>query len=107
MNKAISAVVLATVFVTGAFAAGDAKAGKDVYEKSCKSCHGVAGTANPAIAKMMKVDMKDLGSPEVQGLSDDNLKKVIADGQGKMKPIKTVSGKAADDVVAYVRTLKK
>ena len=47
------------------------------------------------------------GSAEVQGLSDDNIKTVIADGKGKMKPIKTVTGKAADDVVAYVRTFKK
>jgi mono/diheme cytochrome c family protein len=107
MNKTLIAVVFSAVFATGAFPAGDAKAGKDIYEKSCKSCHGVGGTANPAIAKMMKVDMKDLGSPEVQGLSDDAIKKIITDGEGKMKPIKTVSGKAVDDVVAYVRTFKK
>jgi len=107
MKKTLTMLLFSAAFATGAFAAGDAKAGKDVYEKSCKSCHGAAGVANPAIAKMMKVDMKDLGSAEVQGLSDDAIKKVTAEGQGKMKPIKTVSGKAADDVVAYVRTFKK
>jgi mono/diheme cytochrome c family protein len=107
MNKTLTTLLFSAAFAASAFAAGDAKAGKDVYDKSCKSCHGVAGVANPAIAKMMKVDMKDLGSTEVQGLSDDAIKKVIADGQGKMKPIKTVSGTAADDVVAYVRTFKK
>ena len=35
------------------------------------------------------------------------MKKIVTAGQGKMKPIKSVSGKAADDVVAYMRTLKK
>ena len=50
-----------------ALAAGDAAAGKAFYDKSCKSCHGADGTANPNIAKMMKVEIKDLGSADVQG----------------------------------------
>ena len=88
-------------------AAGDATAGKAVYDKSCKSCHGASGAANPAIAKMMKVEMKDLSSSEVQGKSDADLKKIITDGAGKMKPIKAVTGADLDNVIAYVRTLKK
>jgi mono/diheme cytochrome c family protein len=86
--------------------AADAKAGQAVYEKSCKSCHGLDGTPNAAIAKMMKVEMKDLKSPEVQAMSDDDLKKVITEGKGKMKPVASASASAAD-VVAYVRTWKK
>jgi hypothetical protein len=54
----------------------------------------------------MKVDMKDLKSADVQGMSDDDLKKVITDGKGKMKPIASASPSAAD-VVAYIRTWKK
>ena len=99
---------MVAVLVPGlAFAAGDAAAGKAVYDKACRSCHGADGTPNAAIAKSMKVEMKHLGSPEVQASSDDALKKAITDGQGKMKPVKSVSAKAADDVVAYMRTLKK
>jgi mono/diheme cytochrome c family protein len=86
--------------------AADASAGKAAYGKSCKSCHGADGTPNPAMAKMMKVDIKDLKSPEVQAMSDDDLKKVITDGKGKMKPVASASASAAD-VVAYMRTLKK
>jgi hypothetical protein len=56
---------------------------------------------------MMKVDIKDLKSAEVQGHSDADLKKIISDGQGKMKPVASVTGASADDVVAYVRTWKK
>lgn len=87
--------------------AADAKVGRASYDKSCKSCHGADGTPNPAIAKMMKVDMRDLKSPEVQSMSNDDIKKVVTDGKGKMKPIKTVTGAAIDDVVAYVHSLKK
>ncbi|SRR5581483_10213214 len=88
-------------------AAGDANAGKAVYAKACMSCHGADGEPNPKIAKALKVEMKSLGSAEVQALSDEEMKKIITDGKGKMRPIKTVQGKALDDVVAYTRTLKK
>jgi predicted CXXCH cytochrome family protein len=86
--------------------AADANAGKAVYQKSCKSCHGPDGTPNAAVAKMMKADMKDLKSSDVQAMSDDDLKKVIANGKGKMKPIASVTGADADNVVAYVKSLK-
>jgi mono/diheme cytochrome c family protein len=106
MNKSVLASLL--LFPASlALAAGDATAGKAIYDKACKSCHGATGAANPAIAKMMKVEMKDLSSSEVQALSDADLKKIVTEGKGKMKPIKTVTGKEVDDVVAYVRSLKK
>ena len=56
---------------------------------------------------MMKVEMKDLKSPEVQGVSDDEMKKIITEGKGKMPAVKTISGPALDNVVAYVHTLMK
>jgi hypothetical protein len=40
---------------------------------------------------MMKVDIRDLKSPEVQTMNDDDIKEVITDGKGA-------------DVVAYIRT---
>jgi mono/diheme cytochrome c family protein len=105
MRRILFALALAAAAVP-AIPAADVAAGKAAYDKSCKSCHGADGTANPAIGKMMKVDMKDLKSPDVQAMSDDDLKKVITDGKGKMKPISAASGSAAD-IVAYIRTWKK
>ena len=86
--------------------AGDATAGKAAYNKSCKSCHGADGTPNPAVAKMMKVEMQDLKSAEVQAMSDDDLKKIITGGKGKMKPMPAAAS-SADDIVAQIRTWKK
>jgi mono/diheme cytochrome c family protein len=99
-------IVLTFAAAATALEAADAKAGQAVYDKACKSCHGADGTPSAAIAKMMKVDMKDLKSADVQAMSDDDLKKVITDGKGKMKPIASASA-AAPDVVAYIRTWKK
>ena len=103
-EKAQAMILAGEVLVNGVAAA---KAGQAVYDKSCKSCHGGDGTPNAAVAKMMKVDMKDLKASEVQALSDEDMKEIIVKGKGKMKPVKTVSGPAVDDVIAYVRSLKK
>ena len=99
----LSLIPVAAVTATAA----DAKAGQAVYDKSCKSCHGPDGTPNASVAKMMKVDMEDLKSAEVKAMSDDDVKKIVTEGKGKMKPVKTVSGADLDNVAAYVRSLKK
>jgi mono/diheme cytochrome c family protein len=104
-----------TILITATFvclsaaaaSAGDAKAGQAVYDRACKTCHGADGSANPAIAKMMKVEMQDLKSAEVQGLSDADIKKIVTDGKGKMRPVTSVSGTDLDNVAAYVHSLKK
>jgi mono/diheme cytochrome c family protein len=87
--------------------AADIKAGEAVYQKACKSCYGADGTANPSLAKMLKVDIEDLKSPEVQSMSVADIKKVVTEGKGKMKPVTSVTGSAADDVAEYVKTMKK
>ena len=51
--------------------------------------------------------MKDLGSKEIQTRSDADLKKIILEGGGKMKGVKDIDAKNADDLVAYLRTLAK
>ena len=103
MRPAIGLIIICTILVfcsTGAWAA-DAGAGKAVYDAKCKSCHGADGQGNPAIAKMMKVEMKPLGE------SSADVKKVVTEGQGKMKAVTTVTGADLDNVVAYIHSLKK
>jgi mono/diheme cytochrome c family protein len=104
--KKMTAVFTGVLLLSLPLAAADTAAGKAVYDKSCKSCHGPDGAGNPAVAKMMKVEMKALGSKEVQAKSDADLKAVITNGEGKMKPVASVTGDQVTAVVAFVRTLK-
>jgi mono/diheme cytochrome c family protein len=108
--KSIRLIVgfVALLFIASpTFAAGDAAAGKEIYNKKCASCHGAAGEGKESIAKLLKVELRPLGSKEVQAASDSDLKKVLLQGKGKMKGVAGLDDKSADDVVAYLRTLKK
>lgn len=96
---AILAVIIAPMHL---FAAD----GAAVYKAKCASCHGPDGKGETSIGKSMK--LKDLGSADVQKISDADLDKTIADGKGKMPAYK--SKLSADEIkalVSYIRTLKK
>jgi len=86
---------------------GNGEAGKAVYDKKCASCHAKDGAGNPGIAKALKVELRHLGSKEVQDQKDDVLKKFITEGTEKKKPVKGLSDEEIANVIAYVRTLKK
>jgi mono/diheme cytochrome c family protein len=107
--KPVLALVLTTAVLvyTAPLFAADATAGKELYGKKCASCHGAAGEGKAAIAKTMKVELRHLGSKEVQAKSDADLKKDILEGRGKMKAVAGIDASAADDLVAYLRTLKQ
>jgi cytochrome c5 len=103
----IGIIVLLVASGQALWAAGDAKAGKTVYDAKCKVCHGAGGEGNPAVAKTLKAEFTPLGSKEAQAKSDDEIKKQITEGNGKMKAIPGLSGKDLDNVIAFVRTLGK
>ena len=81
---------------------GDAGA---TYLAKCASCHAKDGSGNTPAGK--KLSLKDLRSPEVQGMSDAQLTAIIGKGKGKMPGYEKSLG--ADGVkaqVAYVRGMK-
>lgn len=100
MRILIATTILAVASATAGLAA-DAAAGKAVYDRACKSCHGPDGSGNPAIAKAMKVDLKD-----IRKSSDADLKKSVTAGIGKMKPVSSVNAAQTDDMIAYLHSLK-
>jgi mono/diheme cytochrome c family protein len=100
IGLAFAILVVAALSPTAAWAA-DAAAGKAVYAAKCKACHGAEGEGNPNMAKALKVEMKPLASTSA------DVKEVVTKGQGKMKPQASVTGADLDNVVAYVKSLKK
>lgn len=76
-----------------------------VYKTNCAACHGADGKGQGPMGKALHV--KDLASDEVQALSDQDLKKIIADGKGKMPAYKS---KLSDDdiaaLVTFIRSLR-
>jgi mono/diheme cytochrome c family protein len=101
LKASIAALTLALVFSTYTFADGG-----DTFKAKCAACHGAAGAGDTTMGKNLK--LKDLGSPEVQKLSDDELTTIISKGQGKMP---AYDGKLTKDqigdLVKFIRTLKK
>jgi mono/diheme cytochrome c family protein len=108
MRFVIAVLILVVIVYSSPFGmTADVAAGKAAFAKKCASCHGPEGEGNQKIATLLKVELRHLGSKEVQAKSDAELKKVLLEGTGKMKPVKDVDAKSADDVVAYIRSLAK
>jgi cytochrome c len=105
--KTVRVLLLSAATAAIALCAGDAQKGKAIYDKTCRACHGAQGQGNPAIAKSLKVTIRDLGSKEVQAKSDGELVKNALGGYGKKKPVKSVTKEQMPDVVAFVRSLAK
>jgi cytochrome c553 len=78
--------------------------GKYLYIQHCRTCHAEGGLGNTALA--MKVQLRALGSREVQAQSDAELKQTILLGKGQMRGAAGLFGSnEADRLVAYLRTL--
>ena len=101
-------VTAGTLMIAGGTAAwsADAKAGKATYDKLCSSCHAADGKGNPGMAKVMKG--LDIVGKATQAKKDDQLLKVIVQGEGKMPGSgKNLSKQEQANVLAYVRSLAK
>lgn len=102
----IVVVALCVLVVAPAAIAGGGPDGAAIYKSKCAVCHGADGAGQTPMGKTMK--LRDLGSPEVQKQSDQELAKWIADGKGKMPAYKTkLSAADIDALVGFIRSLKK
>jgi cytochrome c6 len=100
----ISMVVLAVTFVMSAVSVADS--GADLFKSKCAACHGATGAGDTAMGKNLK--LRDLGAADVQAMSDSDLNGVITNGKGKMpKYDGKLTKEQIDDLVKYIRTLKK
>jgi mono/diheme cytochrome c family protein len=101
---------LAIIFVLSLTAAAETvQVTPPLYTNTCQKCHGADGKAHTTAGSKMQIP--DLGSPQVQKLSDEEMFETIAYGKThKQYPHafaeRGVSGRAIRDVIAFIRTLK-
>ncbi len=107
MSRGVALILVLIFMATLSALAADAAAGKTAYDKKCKVCHGADGAGNAGMAKALNVTIPPLGGADVQKMSDADLKKVVTQGKGKMKPVSGLSDADVDNVIAFVRSLKK
>ena len=105
--RSVIFALIVTLMSAGLLAAAEAASGKEIFAKKCADCHEASDEGKDAFAKMMKVEMRHLGSKEVQAKSNADLHEVIVKGIGKMRPVKDLDTKSVGDVVDYLRTLAK
>ncbi len=82
--------------------------GQSIFKSQCVACHGSDASGNTPIGK--KNNIPDYRSAAVQGQSDAELAKVIANGKGPISASahksKHLSSDQINAVVAYIRSLK-
>lgn len=106
MSKTLLTITAFLATTAGSALAADSRAGAAVFDKSCKMCHGADGAGNPAMAKMFPT-LPNMTTTEFQKKSEEDMKEAVTKGKGKMPASKAVAGADVDNVVAFVRTLRK
>lgn len=105
----IGKMMAATVIVAFGLLSAPVQAqsgGEALYKSKCAGCHGADGKGQTTMGKAN--NLLDLGSAEVQKLSDDELSGIIGNGKGKMPAYgKSLKPEQIKDLVAYIRSLKK
>ena len=80
--------------------------GAALFKAKCAACHGADGKGETAMGKANK--LRDLGSPEVQKQSDEDLSATITSGKNKMPAYgKSLKPEQVKDLVAFIRSLAK
>ena len=120
----ISVAAAAAIFVLApsAATAGDAAAGKPVFEANCMSCHGATGKGDGPVGAVLQPPPRDFSVGDFKYDADKNgtpgedadIKMVIQQGAGAFggSPLMAPWGGMIEDgdvdnLVAYIRSLKR
>jgi mono/diheme cytochrome c family protein len=105
--KTVASFYLMMTLGAGAALASDAAAGKDFYAKRCKACHAEDGSGAPAMKKKFGDKLRALDSKGVQALKDPDLAKAIKAGDSHKALAKSITDAEINNVIAFIRSLKK
>lgn len=87
--------------------ANDAKDGKVLYEKNCKSCHGISGKGDGPKSANLEISAGDFTSKEFKAQTDGTIFWKITEGR---KPMPSFKEKLNDNdrwlITSYTRSLK-
>lgn len=96
--------VIAMVVFVAAFAC--AQDGAATFKAKCAMCHGADGTGKTPMGE--KLGIRDFHSADVQKQTDAQLAEIITKGKNKMPAYDgKLTKEQVDQVVAFIRTLKK
>lgn len=109
ISNVIIGIALGILAAPGAHLAlaGEASAGKALYDKQCVSCHAADGKGNPDIAKVLGDKGLNIVGPETTKKTDAQLLKIIIEGAGKMPPSKGLSKDEEKAILSFTRSLGK
>jgi len=118
---ALGAALLLVALLPGAAFAGDADAGKTIYDMNCASCHGPAGKGDGPVGAALQPPPRDFSVGDFkydtdgdgEAGTDADLKNIITKGAGAyggsplMAPWPMLSATDQDNVIAFIRSLKQ
>jgi mono/diheme cytochrome c family protein len=80
--------------------------GAELFKAKCAGCHGPDGKGQTSMGKMMH--LKDLGSADVQKMTDKEIHEIIAKGKTPMPAFGSQLNQAQiNELVAFIRDLGK
>jgi len=105
MKNSFIALLAVAIFAMVFSNFSPAQTGADLFKSKCAMCHGPDGKGQTAMGK--NLNLRNLGSAEVQSQSDADLTNTITNGKDKMpKYDGKLTGDQIIDLVKYIRTLK-
>ena len=118
---ALGAALLLVSLVPGAALAGDAAAGKTIFDTNCSSCHGPLGKGDGPVGAALQPPPRDFSVGDFKYDTDGDgetgteadLENIITKGAAAyggsplMAPWPMLSADDVANVIAYVRTLKQ